>query len=366
MELLDIQTISLESILSNKTVKDLRELAKGCCIKGTTTKKKAELVQVVAEALQSPDRLAELLYIIDANTWEIFRKAAVMPYSAPKDGITPAYKVLEELCYIHLQDYGTGIKVLVPEEIKQVLTRLVEDGFLEKKKRFDLIHTYAEAAINLYGVISQEDFVALFNLQNARKTNEEEIFPILLRHIAVDAGYCFWKEYIVSDGFEENEFKDVKDLLARIGNKPRYIPDRFEFLKYAQSDYYERNEHTSKLIRFLMNDMGKSADVAEKIVTDIHYACTIEAPTHTVFQILNEYGETIDSNQVSPFFSLFTNLSNNTRLWSNNGHTPNEIHRMNQYSVKQQVAARTKQSKVGRNDPCPCGSGKKYKKCCGQ
>ena len=25
----------------------------------------------------------------------------------------------------------------------------------------------------------------------------------------------------------------------------------------------------------------------------------------------------------------------------------------------------TEQS-VGRNDPCPCGSGKKYKKCCGK
>jgi preprotein translocase subunit SecA len=23
-------------------------------------------------------------------------------------------------------------------------------------------------------------------------------------------------------------------------------------------------------------------------------------------------------------------------------------------------------TKVGRNDPCPCGSGKKYKKCCGR
>ena len=23
------------------------------------------------------------------------------------------------------------------------------------------------------------------------------------------------------------------------------------------------------------------------------------------------------------------------------------------------------QAKIGRNDPCPCGSGKKYKKCCG-
>lgn len=23
-------------------------------------------------------------------------------------------------------------------------------------------------------------------------------------------------------------------------------------------------------------------------------------------------------------------------------------------------------AEVGRNDPCPCGSGSKYKKCCGQ
>jgi preprotein translocase subunit SecA len=30
---------------------------------------------------------------------------------------------------------------------------------------------------------------------------------------------------------------------------------------------------------------------------------------------------------------------------------------------KQQTVKRT-QKKVGRNDPCPCGSGKKYKKCC--
>jgi uncharacterized protein len=26
---------------------------------------------------------------------------------------------------------------------------------------------------------------------------------------------------------------------------------------------------------------------------------------------------------------------------------------------------RPKAAKIGRNDPCPCGSGKKYKRCCG-
>jgi len=27
--------------------------------------------------------------------------------------------------------------------------------------------------------------------------------------------------------------------------------------------------------------------------------------------------------------------------------------------------ARLEGQRFGRNDPCPCGSGKKYKKCCG-
>jgi preprotein translocase subunit SecA len=27
---------------------------------------------------------------------------------------------------------------------------------------------------------------------------------------------------------------------------------------------------------------------------------------------------------------------------------------------------RREEKKIGRNDPCPCGSGKKYKRCCGR
>ena len=30
------------------------------------------------------------------------------------------------------------------------------------------------------------------------------------------------------------------------------------------------------------------------------------------------------------------------------------------------VPIRRTSPKIGRNDPCPCGSGKKYKKCCGK
>ena len=33
---------------------------------------------------------------------------------------------------------------------------------------------------------------------------------------------------------------------------------------------------------------------------------------------------------------------------------------------KETVKTSKKSDKIGRNDPCPCGSGKKYKMCCGK
>jgi uncharacterized protein YecA (UPF0149 family) len=58
-------------------------------------------------------------------------------------------------------------------------------------------------------------------------------------------------------------------------------------------------------------------------------------------------------------------LGNNTRIWENNGHTPNEIYeRYEKPHLMPLPRGGGKSRKVGRNDPCPCGSGKKYKKCC--
>jgi len=35
-------------------------------------------------------------------------------------------------------------------------------------------------------------------------------------------------------------------------------------------------------------------------------------------------------------------------------------------SVQNRLRPQRQAAPVGRNDPCPCGSGKKWKKCCGQ
>lgn len=41
-----------------------------------------------------------------------------------------------------------------------------------------------------------------------------------------------------------------------------------------------------------------------------------------------------------------------------------EIYNFWRNRQEQPVMPHRKEKKIGRNDPCPCGSGKKYKKCC--
>ena len=44
---------------------------------------------------------------------------------------------------------------------------------------------------------------------------------------------------------------------------------------------------------------------------------------------------------------------------------PRRVPRSTESPVSVEAALPVRAPKVGRNDPCPCGSGKKYKRCCG-
>lgn len=360
--------LTLEQLLAQKTVPELRELAKGYYVHGQSKMKKEQLIAAVEAALRDPERLAELLYFVDVPTWSLFRRAAGKGSIVLPGDASPQYKLLTDSCYLHCTKDGGKTRVTVPAEVREVFSAMLADGFRQRKERFDLLHTYAMAATNLYGVIRQDDFIALFNSQNQKPTSDAELFPVLIRHIAVDAPYCLWEEYLVCDEFEENEFQDVPDLLARIGDKPRYIPPKAQLLQYADWRYFEPNVHTARLERYLIQAMGQTQEAAKEILSEIRFACAVESNFQAKVDILNEYGIRLSSQQqVSEIASLIMEVSNSTRLWSNNGHTPNELFELHERKMLlPRPDQPSKRVKVGRNDPCPCGSGKKYKKCCGR
>ena len=60
---------------------------------------------------------------------------------------------------------------------------------------------------------------------------------------------------------------------------------------------------------------------------------------------------------------IITEINNNIEKWCLRGHSITEI-KLKEDKIYEKVEKVNHKGKIGRNDPCPCGSGKKYKKCC--
>ena len=226
-----------------------------------------------------------------------------------------------------------------------------------------LLDSYARAAVNLYGIISREDFIDIFNKQNIDQTTDEEIYILLLPLVLKDGWYGFYKEFIVHYWFFD-DFNQVDYLLEHQADKPRYIPEKNEFLRYVIEDYADNN-HWWNVRSFMWDVFGYRKDTSEGYEEVRNYI--------TYGDGISELGSILDRHnlifsgekQLQEFINLIMLAKNSTRIWKNNGYTPSELHGILSKRNKNIVKFPPLQKpQVGRNDPCPCGSGKKYKKCC--
>ena len=226
-----------------------------------------------------------------------------------------------------------------------------------------LLDSYAKAAVNLYGIISRDDFVSIFNKQNVDQTSSEEIYILLLPLVLKDGWYGFYKEYIVHYWFF-NDFDQAGYLLKCQADKPRYIPEKSEFLKYSAEDFVD-NDHWWNVRRFMSNVFGYTGATYEGY-NDVRDYITYGNGIHELGSIMDRHNLIFtEEKQFQEFIDLLMLAKNNTRIWINNGYTPSELHRILSKRNNNIVELPTYQrTKAGRNDPCPCGSGKKYKKCC--
>ena len=352
---------SLRNTLSGRRVTELRELARSYYVSGYTRMKKADLIDAVFDALLDMERMTEILYVTDPKTWRLFQHAAVRELIRVTRTTPPQHKLLVELGYLALQQSEEDAWLFMPDEIRTVYDDLAMGGLVEKKEHFDLIHTYAQAAAHLYGAISLVDFAALFNLQNERKTSPEEMLPSLLRHISVDADYCIWREYLICRSYLEEAEQRVPTLLSQIGDRPRHVPERKELLRYFDADYFEQTEHAEMLRQYLTDQLGlKKADI-KRAVTLIHFGCQLGASPASAAGILTDYEPSISEKQLAEVTGIIRQMFDTTRLPALNGHTLEEARKL-----ESAVRPAQPHRKIGRNDPCPCGSGRKYKRCCGR
>lgn len=101
------------------------------------------------------------------------------------------------------------------------------------------------------------------------------------------------------------------------------------------------------------------------IIQEIALACMAEASIKEIMDVFNQFDVVYSTKaQVEQLMPYIIGVWNNSRTWPNKGHTPSEMRNNAERPLLHVLPGGDK--KPGRNDPCPCGSEKKYKKCCGR
>lgn len=242
---------------------------------------------------------------------------------------------------------------------------------------------YIISLTHLYGLVHKGTVVEIYNLQSEEKIEAEAINNLinnppeyLSKNFVEINGDYFVHETIM-------EFDDFGAQLKQRKDKPFYIPEQEELLKYKDDSYFEVTKQYQALLSYVTRHIFDGDEfAAEMLCEDVQGICQFDFSVQEIFEVFKTRGVDFKSEkQVNEVLQLVLELVNNTRIWENNGHTPNEIFEkyekphlkplpeggfpyiMND-KLNLKVIPGGKSQKVGRNAPCPCGSGKKYKKCC--
>lgn len=180
------------------------------------------------------------------------------------------------------------------------------------------------------------------------------------------------------------------------------VPD--DLLCYVCQTYYHMTEEADTIWNFLM-DKIKSLTAVQASLLVFRFYSIVRNPlvgdadkVQEAVNCVEKFGHFRSSKEIEEFAELLYRFANNTRLMEYKGQSPADVSAVRVGAVPQKNAAAgssllfndqamkavqevlkpgetkvinkggtvIKGKKIGPNEPCPCGSGKKYKKCCGK
>ncbi len=280
---------------------------------------------------------------------------------------------LRALGYLFWFYHNSHFYAVCPDEIADGFMTSYESNNEYTIKRNNRILDYIISLQHLYGVFEIEQLLLVWNKYNKDKLDISEAYEFL-DAVGRRQNYFWWDPpYIVADYFmHDGEYEEYLKDRSKVDY---YIPTKAELNYYMENEFDEENIYYKKMMKFLENSGQLDLRARENISVSIEVAATLDGSLQDIVDEMNDEGFNFDSfEEVNEFAQLFMNLSNTTRKWAIKGHKPVELAREKSKSIKSKKdnvipfpqAETTKTKKIGRNELCPCGSGKKYKFCCGK
>ncbi|MTT30427.1 hypothetical protein GMB86_00170 [Terrilactibacillus sp. BCM23-1] len=361
---------TLHERLNNYTKYELDTIRKNLEIKNASSLKKAELIALLQE--QIPDSLKQIHLLWDSERFKLLTNAA-------SNGGKIDAPDLEDDQIEYFRDNGLiytgtfkGKKILaVPDDLIEQIIALKDNIKVRAtvNRNTEWIKLTA-GLLYYYGTLSTQQMISMIEKYTKETINLRDYFEVI--H---EANSYRKQTYIDENGFSNIRVFDPKRVKQehQARKSVSYYPfTKQQLLKAGEPEFVERNKSYLQLVNFLTQNFELDREEADSIVEECVYAARSGEAPSDILKFLSRAIEFDSMETVQAVMDRVVYLMNNTREWILKGYAPAELSAKKKEPLQPLPTSKFNQNdskkvvKVGRNEPCPCGSGKKYKKCCGK
>lgn len=349
---------SLQNCLKVCTKDDLKTLAKNNDYSFKTKWTKEEIVAALeTEILTSFQIMLSRMTMIDLYTLisAINQNEQEMKKIGPFISLERAGYAF---CATKRKDSEYFSFILPTEIMEQFLQWLTPENMQVLTER-ELMHVMITGMVNLYGVFPESLFQQIWAIHypdQSMNMDHYKQLTTLKQHNYIS--YTLLDGYIMQNELVNQE--RWKEILEISKGKSYFIPSFQQLLYYADHPFDERGEHFINLRTALEQKLIMNPAKVDGLMNFIGQLSVVGAMPIEIIEAIKRAGVVfINDADLEKMFLLAVKFSNHTRKWINRGHQPIELAGGTEQKAKSHP-------KIGRNDACLCGSGKKYKKCCGR
>jgi hypothetical protein len=361
--------LTLEAGFAKLTKSDLSDIRIHWNVEGASALKKYDLI--VALKQQVSDKLPTLLKDLDETRYKIMKQLA----DRGGHGFVPMES--HQLDYFRRRGlifsgiYKGKLTAAMPQEVLESFERIDDSSFRDTIRRNTEWIKLTHGLLFYYGTLSLGELESHLESHTGKKPRLSDYLRILEESMPF-----YMTINHDSTGFSNIRVWDSKRVKAEHAQRPDlpfYPCTKAQLLQAGAPDYIDRNSSYRAFVDFIVKHYTISREKADSLVEECVYAIHIGEKPENMLQFLQMELEIADLETMNAFMAHISALHNNTRQWFIKGYTPDELFEARNktktatahFPAKAAVIDFATRKTVGRNDPCPCGSGKKFKKCCG-
>lgn len=378
--------------LKTFSLNDLTIAANQLCISHNKLNKNELINKLYAEMLK-PETMERRFSIMPNDNIKIWDTAIT------KERFNPLPKELPLIMPFILMGYMAEYSdhsVEIPAEVKTVYKQINTEAFQKKRQQLSWLMDCEEAFAALHVVAPLEIFHKMYIQKRGCKISLED-FKLIFAELPDNFNQCILRndKIILKDVLKDNFYLKLEKSQKTFSF---YIPTVKEISSLSEHNYLKDEVIYKELYQFLRKELKQN-------VSKAHYYCGLIYNNFNMGENIDTIFETIknlkdiepltlnNDEQKNRFYHLVQKAANKaTRMYCLRGHTLRELNLQlpssNHFNPEPSLGwdintaeaveipmpnltGKTANNRVGSkakkvypNDPCPCGSSKKYKKCC--